>query len=900
MSNSIRSYNSRKGRYPQTNSPRTSKQGSFEEVSAFLANPEAIPSRNVDQKMKRQGLSQEIYRIAPKHYLHVLNQNTNVTRVICGPQTFICQDHEVVTRQVQKMITIPPRKYMIIENPVRREDVKAASDPASLRGDVMFDEHGQAVIRHGEKEVRLAQEPFPLYPGEVPGKMKKVKTVYKNKALRLRALQDMVDNNGVERKAGEQWLFEGPGTYTPQVFAVIDSEQSAEVIKENTALKLRATRDTIDRNGTERVAGEEWLVEKVGAYLPGVYENVVNTLKAAVLTDRKAIHVKALTTFVDRFSIERKCGQRWLVTNSHSPSFIPSVNEQVVSVVNIQTLTSRQYCVMVDPYDEKTGTNLRGQRKLIRGESSFFLHPNEKLQTGIENVKVLQEEDGLILRCLNDFEDHSGDVVFYRKTGERWLIRGPMEYVPPIDVYIEKTVQAIPLDQNEGVYVQNVKTGKIRAVIGETYMMNEDECLWEKILPPLVEALLNRSSDFGKIPTDLLEEQSSKPRDRTRVVTYRVPHNTAVQIYDFAEETGRVVFGPEMVLLGPEEEFTPLSLSGGVPKKPNQVKTLHLLLGPDFFNDEIVVETADHARLRLTLSYNWHFEPDKENESKIFAVTDFVGTACKAVASRVRGAVARETFDDFHKNSSQLIRASVFGREHAQEGGRFLFKANNLVITGIDIKSVDPVDEKTKEQLAKSVQIAIEITTSAQQAHAKQAAEKIAQDARGLLQRQTLTDAAESEKVKKVLISMQAETRAVETTGVARAEAQSLAEKSMIEAEADVQQAELETEAMQIEATSEHARLTAERELEIEYLTQKYELVATKKEVEADIETRKFTQMVKTIGKETIKAIAIAGPEMQAKLLQGLGIESTLIMDGNSPINLFTTAQGMVAQKAMA
>lgn len=67
----------------------------------------------------------------------------------------------------------------------------------------------------------------------------------------------------------------------------------------------------------------------------------------------------------------------------------------------------------------------------------------------------------------------------------------------------------------------------------------------------------------------------------------------------------RVVFGPELVMLGPDEQFTQLSLSGGKPKRPNVIKSLCLLLGPDFCTDIITIETADHARLQLQLSYNW-------------------------------------------------------------------------------------------------------------------------------------------------------------------------------------------------------------------------------------------------------------------------------------------------------
>ena len=62
----------------------------------------------------------------------------------------------------------------------------------------------------------------------------------------------------------------------------------------------------------------------------------------------------------------------------------------------------------------------------------------------------------------------------------------------------------------------------------------------------------------------------------------------------------------------------------------------------------------------------------------------------------------------------------------------------------------------------------------------------------------------------------------------------------------------------------------------------------------AEIEATKFKQIVAAITPETIKAMAMAGPETQAKLLQGLGLKGFVVTDGNSPINLFNTANGMV------
>merc|ERR1719199_1366014 len=194
-------------------------------------------------------------------------------------------------------------------------------------------------------------------------------------------------------------------------------------------------------------------------------------------------------------------------------------------------------------------------------------------------------------------------------------------------------------------------------------------------------------------------------------------------------------------MLMPDEQFSVMRLSGDKPKRPNVITSLCLNLGPDFMTDVVTVETSDHARLDLTLSYNWYFEVDRtsqETASKIFNVRDFVGDACKALASRVRGAVAAETFDNFHKHSARIIRGSVFGLKDGKVGDRLKFNANNLVITNVDIQSVEPVDKSTRESLQKSVQLAIEITTSSQEARARHDAHAEEEATKGRLERQKL------------------------------------------------------------------------------------------------------------------------------------------------------------------
>ena len=42
----------------------------------------------------------EVVRIGPYHYIHVLDQNTNVTRLESGPQVFVRKDNEKIITDV--------------------------------------------------------------------------------------------------------------------------------------------------------------------------------------------------------------------------------------------------------------------------------------------------------------------------------------------------------------------------------------------------------------------------------------------------------------------------------------------------------------------------------------------------------------------------------------------------------------------------------------------------------------------------------------------------------------------------------------------------------------------------------------------------------------------------------
>jgi major vault protein len=118
------------------------------------------------------------------------------------------------------------------------------------------------------------------------------------------------------------------------------------------------------------------------------------------------------------------------------------------------------------------------------------------------------------------------------------MIKGPTDYVPPVELEVVTRRKALPLDENEGIYIRDIKSGKVRAVIGETYMLNQDEELWEKDLPSDVEALLNKDA-LAERNVREKGSNSQVKRVKHQVVSYRVPHNGAVQIYDYKEKKSR-------------------------------------------------------------------------------------------------------------------------------------------------------------------------------------------------------------------------------------------------------------------------------------------------------------------------------------------------------------------------
>jgi len=383
-------------------------------------------------------------KIPPQHYLHVLDNNTNVVRVEIGPQTYRCKDQEAAVYGPTKMIVIPPRHFVIISNPVVKRMTKEE------KWEVVCDKFGQAILRHGDQEVRLEQEPFPLYPGEVISeRVRPLEVVEPNTALRLQATRDFEDRYAKDskgrplmHKAGEEWYFEGPATYIPQPEVRIVNTTKATVVQPGQALRLTTRHNFTDRTDKQRLAGSEWHYSQEGFFLPDIREQILKVEQPTILTDKTALHLRAEHHFVDCFGIERLAGSEWLVTNKMTEAHIPHVFAKVVGTVNITTLGKREWMVIQNPVDE-SGRPQYGKKLLLKGEKNFFLHPGELFEHSVpQQVYVLTADKALLVQSIKSFTDNSTGTVIARTAGEKWLIFGPKEYWPPLEVKVMRTISA--------------------------------------------------------------------------------------------------------------------------------------------------------------------------------------------------------------------------------------------------------------------------------------------------------------------------------------------------------------------------------------------------------------------------------------------------------------------------
>lgn len=193
--------------------------------------------------------------------------------------------------------------------------------------------------------------------------------------------------------------------------------------------------------------------------------------------------------------------------------------------------------------------------------------------------------------------------------------------------------------------------------------------------------------------------------------------------------------------------------------------------------------------------------------------------------------------------------------------------------------------------------MAFEIQTRSQEAAAQHQAMRLQQESDGMLQRLDIQSEIQNEKGNKTFWELKAENEGVRSTGLAIANAKAKAEADLITAQTEVNEAQFQVDSRKIIENADLELIRQAYEDEINLAQDKLELEIESKRKLVEVEVEQFQTIVEAIKPETIVAMAKAGPETQAKLLKGLGLQGYMIVDGKHSVNLMGAANGLLGKQ---
>ncbi len=481
-----------------------------------------------------------------------------------------------------------------------------------------------------------------------------------------------------------------------QPFVFIESSQYAEIEnprKEDNTSYMRGPNPAVDLNSGKKIvkSGPDTF-----PLWPGQIARVVDGHR---LREDQFLIIRAYDKASDG---NHQIGEERIIKGTDTRFFIPETGWEVVKspdrtyVRDAVKLQNAEYCVLLKS---------DGNQRYVSGPAVVFPETGETFISagGSKNLNAfkLRKDSGLHVYVKRDFElsdndeSNNGLVGLINggkfKVGQELFISGKDGlFFPSENLEVKAEVKPICLSENEGLYVRDIESGKIKTVAGpRTYLPDPTK---ENIVPRVLEAIIE---GLYKV----------SGRDSSKAVAINIPPNTAVMVS--SKDKRRVLTGPQNCLLDYNEDLEVLSLSTGKPKTDEKkLDTAFLQIEGNKVSDIIPVETKDHVELKIKASYRISFGGEPK---KWFDVNDYVGLLCDHLSSVIRGTVRNTPLEEFYTNSTELIRSSVLGskgEDGARQGKRF--KENGMHVYDLEVLGLEVLNKNVSDLISKSQMTAIE------------------------------------------------------------------------------------------------------------------------------------------------------------------------------------------------
>lgn len=494
-------------------------------------------------------------------------------------------------------------------------------------------------------------------------------------------------------------------------------------------------------------------------------------------------------------------GSERIIKGSEVRFYQPTTGLEVVAeddsyVREAVTLLDGQYCVLRGP----TG------RRFVRGPGIVFPEPFEHFvgPSRVFDAHALRPDRGLHLRVVKSFEaTDEGPVPAGRyRAGQEHFLSGRDGYFFPSEVLeVLGEVSSIPLAEKEAVYVRELATGQIRTVSGPIAFLPD----------PTRVQVVRRPLD-----AETKRRWGLTRHDEGRAPAITIPPSTAVLVT--ARTRREVVRGPQVRILDFDEELGVLSLSTGTPKTDAAVlTTCFLQIDGNKVSDVLEVQTSDHVRLEVRLSYRVGFNSTAgADDARWFNVGNYVALLCDHLGSVVRAAVRSTPIERMHAQSAEVLRTAVLGSKSSDKRAGREFMENGMLVYDVEVLELRILDDEVDALLTHAQRA----TITAEVERRREALRLETEQARQLVdravhasQRETFVAELALEEARRALNEARAtanvEATRIETVGKATSDAEALSVTSQAHAEARARMAALDARALESQVAAFRGQMEA-------------------------------------------------------------------------------------------
>ena len=334
--------------------------------------------------------------------------------------------------------------------------------------------------------------------------------------------------------------------------------------------------------------------------------------------------------------------------------------------------------------DEKGVEHPIGEELFITGKDQMIYYPRPE--------HAMIQYDGKYMHHAIAIPEGEGRYILNRLTGEIKTVRGPQMYLP--DPRVEVVVKRkLTRKECELWYPDNTDVLRYNELITEKQM----EKMARNGATNSLDAVYSTANQTDSLA--IFEANANISRGvsytKPRTITLDTKYDGVVSIdvwtgyaINVTSKTGKreIVVGPTTRLLDYDETLESISLSTGNPKTAaNLLHTAFLRVENNKISDTISVQTKDYVDVQIKVSYCVDFL--EEYKEKWFNIENYVKYLTDRCRSLIKREVKKYSIQEFHANSTDIIRNIVLNISEKDNKGR-LFTENGMIIHDVEILSV--------------------------------------------------------------------------------------------------------------------------------------------------------------------------------------------------------------------